>query len=390
VPARVSVGPVSGDDDLRALTEVLNRTYLRSPDEGQLWLKRVRAEHLRVVRRGSRVAGGLSLLPMGQWFGGRSVSMTGVASVAIDPEHRSTGLAGSLMREVLEELHESGVALSMLYPATQPVYRRAGWELAGTWTRRRIPASAIDVRDRDLPMLRLDPGPLQDLRELYGRRARWATGYLDRSADLWENRILRPRDEEDVHVYAAGDQGYVVFVQNRNGGWKYDLVARDLVALTSAAARRLLSFVADHRSFAKNLVWTSSDGDPICMQLREQEWEQDRSWQWMLRVVDVRGALAARGYPPPIEAEVHFDVRDNVLPWNEGRVVLEVAGGKGKVRKGGRGRVRIDVRGLASLYSGFMGAESLAATGYLEGSERDLATASAVFAGPAPSSADFF
>lgn len=390
---RSLIGPPSDTDEVRTFGGILDRTYLRSREESEAWLKHAHPADLRVVRRDGRLAGGLRLLQGGQWFGGREVPMTGVASVAVDPEHRAGGLATALMRATLEELHAAGAAISVLYPATQPVYRRVGYELAGSWIRYRVACAAIDVRDRGLEVRRLEPETARPvLQRLYDARARRTAGQLARSDDRWERVLSSDRDE--VHAYVAGPadapEGYLVFSQHREHVWKYDLQCRDLVALTPAAGRRLLTFAADHRSFSKDLLWTGAPAEPLLMHLREQDWERARSWEWMLRIVDVRGALEARGYAPGLDGELHLEVRDDVLPWNDGRFVLAVTGGNGKVRKGGRGRLRIDVRGLASLYTGYLGAEELLATDYIEGPDKDLAAATAAFAGPAPWLADFF
>ena len=124
--------------------------------------------------------------------------------------------------------------------------------------------------------------------------------------------------------------------------------------------------------------------------LREQR-SRMRLWEyWMLRIVDVAGALEARGYAADRGARVHFEVRDDVLPQNNGRFVLEVSDGRGKVSRGGDGRVGIDVRGLAAMYTGHWTAEQLRGRDYLEASAEDASAASAVFAGHAPFMSDRF
>ena len=71
-----------------------------------------------------------------------------------------------------------------------------------------------------------------------------------------------------------------------------------------------------------------------------------------------------------------------------GRFAVEVAGRRAQVRRrcceGGAGAVRISIRGLAALYSGYMTAEQLARAGLAAGSSAALAGLTAVFAGPAP------
>ena len=114
------------------------------------------------------------------------------------------------------------------------------------------------------------------------------------------------------------------------------------------------------------------------------------SFPWMTRVVNVPGALATRGYADAVDAELHVRVHDDVLPANDGAFVLRVAGGKAEVERGGTGALRIDVRGLAPLYTGYASPDELVAAGYAEADERSLLTAAAIFGGPAPWLADFF
>ena len=386
----ISIGPPSGDDELLAFADQHRRTYNWSQEIFEEWLadRRERMHDLRIVRRGRTVAGGLTLIPMGQWFGGRSVPMVGIGGVGIDPQQRAGGLASALMRSVVEELHANGCALSALYPATQPVYKRVGYELAGSYVTYSIDTSKIDIRDRALEIAVREKPDRETLEPIYNQRARYANGNLDRSDKFWK-RITDNR-KGDVHAYTVGDEGYVVFKQISDKGWGYELVLRDVVALSRAAARRLWTFFADHRSFSPKIKWNGAPGDPLTYHLREQDWEVDKDWKWMLRIVDIERALTERGYPPGVDTELHLRVADDVLPANSGRIVLHVSGGKGEVSRGGRGTLRIDVRGLAPLYTGFLSAEQLKTTGHVDGSDDDLASATTTFAGPAPWLADFF
>jgi len=72
------------------------------------------------------------MIPMGQWWGSQRVPMTGIAGVGVTPEYRGTGVAIALVQDTVKELHRQGVPLSVLYPATQHLYRKAGYEQAGT------------------------------------------------------------------------------------------------------------------------------------------------------------------------------------------------------------------------------------------------------------------
>ncbi len=388
----ITVGPPADDAELKALADQRTRTYNQSPDDAVDWAEQRKAgiDDIRVVRIGGKVAGGLGLLPGGQFFGGRSVPMTGIGGVGIDPEHRAAGLASSLMRSVVEELRSNGCALSVLYPATQPVYRRVGYELAGSLIGYQVETDLLDVRDRELTVELSDDFDV--FKELYALRARMTSGSLDRSDDFWTRVFDPPKTTQHRYVVQGpgGPEGYVLFTQPSPKGWMYDLALRDVVALTPRAARRLWTFFADHRSFAGKVKWTGPVGDPFTLALREQAWELERSWSWMLRVVDVERALGERGYSPLIESDLSIEVTDDVLPGNNATFTIAVSGGKASVARNGKARLKVDVRGLAPLYTGFMTAEDLKLAGYIEGSDEALARASAIFSGPAPHLVDFF
>jgi predicted acetyltransferase len=388
----ITVGPPADDAELEAFAAQRIRTYNQSPDDAREWAdqRRDSVADLRVVREGSTVTGGLVLLPMGQFFAGRSVPMTGIGGVGIEPAYRAAGHASALMRSVVEELQTTGCALSALYPATVPVYRRVGYELAGSFFTYAIETDLLDVRDRELGVELSEDTAL--FKELYGTRARLTSGNLDRSDLFWTRLLDPPKTTQHRYVVSGpnGPEGYVLFTQPSPKGWMYDLALRDVVALTPAAARRLWTFFADHRSFAGKVKWTGPAGDPLTFALREQAWELERSWSWMLRIIDVERALTERGYAPLIETDLSFRITDDVLASNSGTFTLHVSGGKGEVTRNGGADVSIDIRGLAPLYSGFISAEELKLAGLLDGPDEALARASAIFSGPSPWLADFF
>ena len=73
-----SYRPINGDTELDSLAEILGECFnappekLRSPVVGET--------NIRYLTHGDTPAGGLWLIPMGQYFGHRSVPMTGIAA----------------------------------------------------------------------------------------------------------------------------------------------------------------------------------------------------------------------------------------------------------------------------------------------------------------------
>ena len=81
----------------------------------------------------------------------------------------------------------------------------------------------------------------------------------------------------------------------------------------------------------------------------------------MLRIADLSAALEARGYAPQLQADLHLEVTDPLVPENSGPWQLTVRGGRGVVRRGGEGRLRLDIGVLAALYTGYGRPELLSA-----------------------------
>jgi len=126
--------------------------------DGEPWLRRAGLENVHVVRRGGAIDATVITIPMGQYFGGKSVPMAGVAGVATSAEARGTGAAVTLMTRVLREKRAEGFAVSTLYPATLGLYRKLGYERAGAHYTTKVPLASITLRDRELPLRDMTEG----------------------------------------------------------------------------------------------------------------------------------------------------------------------------------------------------------------------------------------
>jgi predicted acetyltransferase len=360
-----------------------------------VWLAREGRENIRVARVDGSIAGGLILQRMGQWFGGRSVPMSAVRCVGVGPEHRASGVASHLMRAALVEMKDAGVAISTLFPATQPVYRRAGYERAGLRLRYRLPAAAIDVHDRETAIRVKRDDDVEFIRDIYTHRARYTNGNLDRNEWYWQ-RIHDPLPHGQAHyMYVvdgeSGPEGYISYAHRPTPTpHRHEIDVIDWSASTPRAQRRLLSFLADHRSMVEWINLCGPPADPALIQLGEQRAAVTERIDWMLRIVDVRTALEARGYPPGLTQELHMEVTDDVIEHNNGCFVLSVADGTGRVSRGGRGDIRTNVRGLAAMYTGHLTPAALQLAGLLNGEDTVLSAAAHTFAAPAPWMLDMF
>jgi predicted acetyltransferase len=383
----IVIAPPYDDADLDAYAPIAGRAFSIRGEDLTRYLDLGGRENFRLVRRGGAVVGGLLLIHSGHYFGGRLVPMVGVAAVAVDPCCRGQGLATALMRAVMQELHERGVALSSLYSAAQPLYRSVGYEQAGLVTKASLPIKRLPWTRPTHTVRPLTDADEEATRRLYADVAPRYNGFLDRNEFFW-TRTRRSRGDLEVLGYgferAGRLEGYIRFVLDDAPGplTSYNLFVKDLLFADAEAGRSILAFVAGHATLAGEMQWLSGPTDPLLTLLPEQIAEAKAHERWMLRIVDVPAALRQRGYPAGLETELHLEVRDDLLPANDGRFVLRVRDGAGTVEPGGEGRVTVGTRALATLYAGHRSAQQLAHTGEAEGDAADLALASAIFAGP--------
>jgi predicted acetyltransferase len=385
--------PAQAEQDLPSIARMVSLAFGTPIDGVKEWLTRAGVNEVRVLREGAADVACALRVPMGQFFGNKSVPMMGVAGVAVAPECRGRGLATRVMQEFLKEARAEGLPISTLYPATLPLYRRVGFEQAGYWMEYRLPLSRIDVPSSGLLVRPLEEKDLPAIKQCYKSVALGFDGYLDRGEYIWR-RITHPRQGDATGFIIESPDGnaagYVFIRQERLPSMRHDVHVTDICAATPTSAARLLNFLSEFGSVGEEAVFFGGPLHPLVQLLGEQKFKIAFREYWMVRILDVAAALSARGYLPGLHAEVHLDVGDDLFPDNAGRYVLSVSDGRGKVHRGGNGTVRLNIRALASLYTGFVTPHGLRVLGRIEGDDASLRAVGAIFAGGTPSMPDMF
>lgn len=389
---RVSYGPVADADELAALVELQALAFNLAPEFCRQWSAECGPERMRAYRDDGRLVGCAAIHPFGQYWGGRVVAMAGIDGVGIDPAHRGRGHARALMTEILRECRARGIPVSTLWPSTEGPYRAVGYAVAGVGWRWRVPLHEIPSGEGGLPVRRFTEA---DRPAVEAARRTWAArrdGQVDRDAFLWARSFAR--HGRHALGWIAGREGavegFVSVHQERAPSGALELELFDWWANTAAGTASLLAFLREHRAQADAFTCEASPADPLWLRLTNQHRQPVRAGIFMLRLVDVAGALTARGYPPGVRGALHLRVRDALFPENDGAFVLHVADGAGGVEAGGRGDLECDVAALAPLYTGHCSASQLVSAGCCTSTPDALALADAAFAGPQPWMADQF
>lgn len=377
----------AGDED--ELAALLSRAFAMPLTDAAQWFELGGREHLRIVRSRAggrqRIEGGLLQIPMGQAFGGAFVPMVGIAGVAVRSDARRTGVGTTMMRRAIAEIGERG-AVSVLYASNAPVYRRAGWEAAGARFRGSLEPREITEDSRELQAIEVDAALEEDVRRFYARVAVGRNGHLDRGAYIWP-RLHAVRLGLQAHGLALvgerGIEGYLYYRQKR-GEIFHSLEVTDWIAATPRAHRQLWTALADLRTIVEGVTFYTAPNDPILLAHPDPRCRLEHLENWMLRIGDVPRALEARGWPAVSPTRLALRVHDDVLGRNDGQFVVHVENGRATVERGGPGSIEIDVRALASLFTGFVTPWTLRALGSLVADREDLGRLATCFGDGAP------
>lgn len=390
----VVIRPITPDDDMDAQLDLGQRAfgiYSAAQRANWLWIARLRASQGMFLGAfaGDRPAGAAMLHDMRQWWLGRAAPCAGVASVKVAPEHRGQGIGRRLMSALLETAAGHGYPLSVLFPATMPIYRSLGWELAGGRYEAAIPARSLralaapDVRgtgdgqdafDASAAVVEIRRASPDDAAAVIAVTGR--AHFLARDAGplTWdEDSTRRWLAREDMYSYLAGDDGFAAY---RWAGDSRDLFVERVHAVTGESLRSLWSVIASHGSVARTVRALVAPAGPFWWLTRERDATLAKRSMWMLRVVDAPAAIAARGFPAAVSVSVPLEIRDPSRPANSGRWQLTLADGQGTLvpngpvsspvppdsslsrgacttrSGGGRTPVTLGARGLAALYAG--------------------------------------
>jgi predicted acetyltransferase len=352
-----------------------------------------------------RPAGAAMIHDLRQWWVGREVPCAGIASVKVAPELRGRGVGRRLMTTVLETAAERGYPLSALFPATMPIYRSLGWELAGGKYQATIPARSLwtlAAADKyasaaahgtpagapaaevgragagDAPQTavagadvrRAGPDDAAAIIAVIGRAHQAAR---DAGGLTWDEGPFRQwLARSDLYSYLVGDDGFAAYRWGGDGPHG-ELFVERVHARTPEALRALWSVIASHSSVARTVTALTAPNDPFWWLTAERDATISKRSMWMLRVVDAPAAIAARGFPPTVSAAVRLEISDSARPVNSGSWQLEVADGKGALApaassgrassgRASSGRassgpgaavpLSLGARGLAALYAG--------------------------------------
>jgi predicted acetyltransferase len=340
---------------------------------------------------GRVMAGRLNDRDFDSWIGGRLVPTSGVGGVTVAMEYRGNGLLSPMFEQLFRIAKSRGAVISTLYPSATAIYRRFGYEVVGTRDVVRLPIEALGRGKAPLNVRvrRAAAGDGAAIDTIYDGWAAGHNGPLSRRGISFLPTEETLGRSTGVTVAELDGQviGYVRWDRGTDSGAGAAIEVHELLATCAGGYQALMGAIGSFSGIAGHVSLQSSGLDLIRCMLGASTWQATASPPYMLKILDVPGALAARGYPAAVNASLEFGVQGDQYTANDGRYALQVADGRaacrrlGDVESGATGLPTFTPQGLALAFAGAQSCAGIRMVDGLSGPEDDDETWNAVFGG---------
>jgi predicted acetyltransferase len=354
--------------------------------------KNLPIERMHAALENGTIVGGAGAFPFELTVPGAVVPTAGVTVVGTFPTHRRRGVLRAMMRAQLDDVHERGEPLALLWASEETIYGRFGYGMASQCAEISIPkqhSAFARPLERQGALRIVDAEEALTLFPRVWNAVRQKTpGMLGRTRNWWEFRILiEPsqggQDPPKRMVVLEKDgrpEGYAIY--RHKPKWDEGIADSELqvveaIALDGRPTAEIWRYLLDIDWAARTTASLLPVDHPLWWLLATPRTMRPRIGDGLwVRLVDIGEALSARAYAA--DGAVVLDVIDEFCPWNAG--TWRVSDGRAK-RTTASPQLRLDVSTLGSAYLGAFTFSGLVRGGRVEELRRGAAArADAMFA----------
>ena len=351
---------------------------------------------------GDRMVGTCGIWTMRMKVPGAELPAGGITFVTVLPSHRRRGLMSGMMRLMIDDCHKRGEPLAMLWAAEGVIYQRFGFGQATASVNLDAEVKAINFtrewpREGSCRLLPAGEG-LDLVTPVYEAARSRRSGFIARTPEWWAGMLpLADKDAKGggakrlvVFERETGPEAYAVY--KIKGEWNGrgpngTLSVEEAIGCTPRGTREIWRYLLEV-DLVRTLKTSRLPADHPLLTLVSEPRRLgttvgDGIW---LRIVDVKAALEGRTYGLDGNGagRLTLDLSDDYCPWNAGRWLVGVEGGRATVsRTDGEADLALDANDLAALFLGGTTAAALADSGRVtEVKPGGLSAADSLFSTP--------
>lgn len=381
----IDIRPITADE-IPAFRKVIGRAFGGDAKDDEATLQRFR-DQVELDRTYTAFDDG-AVVGTGAAFsfdmalpGGVMTAMGGLTMVAVVPTHRRRGLLNLLMDAHFDDCIARGELIAGLWASESSIYGRYGFGDACPVVQVKYDSSKVGVPAApDETRIVSKDDAEKAMKAVYSQVVTSRPGQLARSDGWWEHRHLRDPEEwrngaterRYVVAYRAGEPvGYTTYRQKSkwdDGMPQGTITVGEVMGVDSDARLSLWSLVSSVDLFPNVEAWDV----PVDWEFPNQV-ANPRAIKRVvgdgqyIRVLDLPGALAARGYQAADTLVIAVDDPQGLA---DGTFRLEASlDGAEVIETDAEPDVALSVTTLGRLYLGAPGAGSMSRAGRISGSE---------------------
>jgi predicted acetyltransferase len=361
----IHVAPCADLDEFGQAVFAIGQYFGLEPTEERMerFSKNLPIDRMHAAREGGRIVGGAGAFPFEMTVPGGAVRTAGVTVVGTFPTHRRRGVLRAMMRAQLDDVHQRGEPVALLWASEETIYGRFGYGMASLTGEMKLPrehSAFARPLERERAVRLVEPDEALVLfPRVWDRVRRGIPGMLGRTRNWWEYRILFQGpggDGEGPKRFVALErdgrtEGYAIYRHKPKweaGAADSEVVVIEAIALDGAATAEIWRYLLDIDWAARVVAALLPVDHPLFQLLASPRRMRFRVGDGLwARLVDVGEALSARAYASG--GAVVLDVVDAFCPWNEGR--WRLADGRAR-RTRSAAHIRCDVSALGAAYLG--------------------------------------
>ncbi|WP_369192333.1 enhanced intracellular survival protein Eis [Streptomyces sp. R08] len=375
------IRPLVDEQQMEALLPHMTRAFGKAPYDPHTLL---REGYGAVATRGAEVVGGGFAISFDQYFGGRPVPSGGTAWLTVVPWARGGRLGRRIMQDKLAWLErERGAAIACMWSPATGMYRNWGWEVGAI-------GSSFSLRPTDAPAGDRSYEAFLPERE--------ECNVLQRKlAQRWDGPLLRPawwdawKQQCTPALHHLGVRrdgelvGYASFVEEPVAPWGFRVVVHDFWTSRADAFPAVLDMLTTRSLQAREILFKRS----VLPRAHYALWElpnyvmTEQGWYpWMVKLIDVKRAMEARGWSSAVEASVCVEVKfadDEIASYT-----FVFSQGSVEIKPGGNATVWCTEGTLASWFTGALAFRRARDFGRAWGDDLDIDVLDAALAAREP------
>lgn len=265
-------------------------------------------------------------------------SCSGIGYVMTHPKSRRKGYVKQLMNQLMKEKKDEGDEISALWPFRHSFYQKFGYENCDKTITYKFSPSNIkpvfkigaDISIDDIT----ESNDFTSLNQVAENALNKYTRIIG-DKDAW---LLRGRAQASFKIYLIKRKNipiaYISFKFRDLSEWEHDLIIIDLAFIDIEAKKTIFAFLrnfeADIRHIFIKIPYEEEMESYLINSVGDHKFNQ---WPGMVRILDVKKCLEKLIYPPTINTELYFKLKDDIITENTGVWKLNIKDTKCSAQK---------------------------------------------------------